>query len=147
MFTPLERPDDVQKLIISPEQGRVLATASQFQLPEIADPDDYSTRANSLGLVEDEYRTSIILQPEDEKIEEQMNIQEIFGSDSLVITIKTKGAEPYQGIAPLRGTKFSEVLEYYFATSEQLATRYWLACDEKNVSGMFIQKLPGVYRQ
>lgn len=77
------------------------------------------------------------------KIEEGMDIKEIFGSDYLVITIKTDGAEPHQGIAPLQGLSLAEALEHYFATSEQLPTRFWLACDEQNVSGMLIQKLPG----
>ncbi len=77
------------------------------------------------------------------EIEEQMNLQQIFGSECLVITIKSDVAEPHQGIVPLQGANLSEALEYYFATSEQLPTRFWLACDEKNVSGMLIQKLPG----
>jgi len=77
------------------------------------------------------------------KIEEQMDIQEIFGSDYLVITIKRDHAEPYQGIASLQGADLSAALEHYFATSEQLPTRFWLTCNEQNVSGMLIQKLPG----
>lgn len=77
------------------------------------------------------------------KIDEQMDLQQIFGSEYLVITIKTEGAEPHQGIAPLRGINLSDALQYYFATSEQLPTHFWLACDETNASGMLIQKLPG----
>lgn len=77
------------------------------------------------------------------KIEEGMDLQQIFGSEVLVITIKTEGAEPYQGIAPLNGKNLADAMEYYFATSEQLATSFWLACDAKNASGMLIQKLPG----
>jgi molecular chaperone Hsp33 len=80
---------------------------------------------------------------QDGNIGNQMDLQEIFGSDYLVITIKTKGAESHQGIAPLRGSDLAAALEYYFATSEQLQTRFWLACNEQNVSGMLIQKLPG----
>lgn len=76
-------------------------------------------------------------------IDDAMDLQEVFGSDHLVITIKVKGAEPHQGIVPLQGTNLSDALEYYFATSEQLATRFWLACDGTNASGMLIQKLPG----
>lgn len=76
-------------------------------------------------------------------IDEQMSMQEIFGSDCLVITIKTEGGEPHQGIVPLQGANFSEALEYYFATSEQLPTHFWLGCNEKNISGLLIQKLPG----
>jgi len=77
------------------------------------------------------------------EIDEQMDLQQIFGSDVLVITIKTAGAEPYQGIAPLRGINLSDAMEHYFATSEQLPTHLWLACDDENASGMLIQKIPG----
>lgn len=77
------------------------------------------------------------------KIDEQMNLQQIFGSDFLVITIKTEGAEPHQGIVSLNGINLSDALEHYFATSEQLLTRFWLACDGQNATGMLIQKLPG----
>ena len=77
------------------------------------------------------------------EIDEQADIQQIFGSDVLVITIKTEDAEPHQGIAPLRGIKLSDALEYYFATSEQLPTHFCLTCDAKNASGMLIQKIPG----
>jgi hypothetical protein len=67
-LTPLERPDGVQNLIITPEQARELAMGSQFQLAEVTDPDDYINGANSLGLVQGEYRSSIIVKPEDGKI-------------------------------------------------------------------------------
>ena len=77
------------------------------------------------------------------EINEQADLQQIFGSDVLVITIKTEGAEPHQGIAPLAGINLSDALEYYFAKSEQLPTHFCLACDAENASGMLIQKLPG----
>ena len=77
------------------------------------------------------------------KIDAQMDLQQIFGSDVLVVTIKAEGAEPHQGIASLRGINLSDALEYYFATSEQLPTQFWLACDATNASGMLVQKIPG----
>lgn len=77
------------------------------------------------------------------EIDDAMDLQQIFGSEYLVITIKTEGAEPHQGIAPLHGVSLAEALEHYFATSEQLPTRFWLACDGKKASGMLFQKLPG----
>ncbi|MEX0964232.1 MAG: Hsp33 family molecular chaperone HslO [Pseudohongiellaceae bacterium] len=80
------------------------------------------------------------------EIEEQMELQQVFGSEYLVITIKTEGAEPHQGIAPLRGSKLSDALQYYFATSEQLPTHFCLACNEQSASGMLVQKLPGKLR-
>mgnify|MGYP003671879502 CR=1 FL=1 len=78
-----------------------------------------------------------------DKIDELMDLQEVFGTEYLVITIKSEGAEPHQGIAPLRGKKLAEAMEYYFATSEQLPTHFYLACDARNASGMLIQRLPG----
>ncbi len=77
------------------------------------------------------------------EITDEMDLAQIFGSEYFVITIKTDGAEPHQGIAPLQGTNFADALEHYFATSDQLATRFWLACDKDNISGMLLQKLPG----
>lgn len=77
------------------------------------------------------------------ELTDAMDLQQVFGSNSLVITIKSEGAEPYQGIAPLGGMSLAEAMENYFATSEQLATRFWLACDSQNASGMLVQKLPG----
>ena len=77
------------------------------------------------------------------EITDEMDLAQIFGSEYFVITIKTDGAEPHQGIAPLQGTNFADALEHYFATSDQLATRFWLTCDKDNVSGMLLQKLPG----
>jgi len=76
------------------------------------------------------------------EIENDIDLQQVFGSNSLVITIKQEGAEPYQGIAPLAGSKLSQAMEHYFETSEQLATRFWVACDEHNASGMLVQQLP-----
>ena len=77
------------------------------------------------------------------EITDEMDLAQIFGSEYFVITIKTDGAEPHQGIAPLQGTNFADALEHFFATSDQLATRFWLACDKDNISGMLLQKLPG----
>ena len=77
------------------------------------------------------------------EIPDEMDLAQIFGSEYFVITIKTDGAEPHQGIAPLQGANFADALEHYFATSDQLATRFWLTCDKDNVSGMLLQKLPG----
>lgn len=77
------------------------------------------------------------------EITDEMDLAQTFGSEYFVITIKTDGAEPHQGIAPLQGANFADALEHYFATSDQLGTRFWLACDKDNISGMLLQKLPG----
>ena len=67
-LTPLERPEEAQSLVMTPEQARKLVATSQFQLPELTDPDDYINSGNNLGLVKGEYRSSVIIQPEDGKI-------------------------------------------------------------------------------
>ena len=40
------------------------------------------------------------------------------------------------------GSSLSGVIEHYFARSEQLPTRLWLACDGAAVAGLLLQKLP-----
>ncbi len=72
-----------------------------------------------------------------------MPLSELLGDGRLVITIDPlKGKETYQGIVELEGESIAHVLEGYFARSEQLATRLWLAADEQQAAGMLLQKLP-----
>ena len=62
----------------------------------------------------------------------------------LAVTIEAAEREArYQGVVPLVGQSFSECLEEYFASSEQLPTRVRLAADETHAAGMLIQQLPG----
>lgn len=75
--------------------------------------------------------------------DDAMDLQQVFGTEHLVITIRTEGAEPHQGIAELRGARLCDALEYYFETSEQLPTNFYLSCSEQNASGMLIQRIPG----
>lgn len=48
----------------------------------------------------------------------------------------------YQGVVPLEGQSLAESLEGYFASSEQLPTRVFLAASDQRVAGMLVQKLP-----
>ncbi len=48
----------------------------------------------------------------------------------------------YQGIVGLEGGDVAGVLEKYFAQSEQLPTRLWLAADQQQAGGMLLQRLP-----
>jgi molecular chaperone Hsp33 len=73
---------------------------------------------------------------------EATNLQEIFESDKLVITIRSKTGSPHQGIVPLDGDNISDALQAYFDQSEQLPTRIWFSCDEQSASGLLLQKLP-----
>jgi molecular chaperone Hsp33 len=76
------------------------------------------------------------------KLNTETSMQDIFGTDKLVITIKNGTGKPHQGIVPLSGNSLSAALQAYFDQSEQLPTRFWFACDSKSAVGMLLQKLP-----
>jgi len=73
-------------------------------------------------------------------------IPELVGSGFMVITIAPDGGERYQGVAALDKETLSECIEQYFATSEQLRTRVWLATDttehSEKTAGLLLQVLP-----
>lgn len=76
------------------------------------------------------------------ELSNETNLQQIFESDKLVITIKNKNGSPHQGIVPLDGDSLSDALQAYFNQSEQLPTRIWFSCDEESTTGFLLQKLP-----
>lgn len=49
----------------------------------------------------------------------------------------------YQSMVPIESTSMSDNLMTYFAQSEQIATRVWLAVDEDKAAGMLLQLMPG----
>jgi molecular chaperone Hsp33 len=78
----------------------------------------------------------------DDGVAADAGLGEIAGNGRLVITIEPRKGQRYQGIVPLEGDSVAACLEQYFARSEQLPTRLWLACDENSVVGMMLQKMP-----
>ncbi len=48
----------------------------------------------------------------------------------------------YQSIVPLQSTSMSENLMHYFAQSEQIATRVWLAIGDNEATGILLQLMP-----
>lgn len=48
----------------------------------------------------------------------------------------------YQSLVPIQSTSMSENLMYYFAQSEQISTRVWLAVSEEKAAGMLLQLMP-----
>jgi len=60
----------------------------------------------------------------------------------LAITIEPDEGERYQGIVSITGTSLAESIQAYFAQSEQLETRIWLAAQDGRVGGLLLQKLP-----
>lgn len=71
------------------------------------------------------------------------DLQAAFGSGRMVLTAEAPNGERYQGIVGLEGTGLADAVEAYFAQSEQLPTRVWLAADERTAAGLFLQRLPG----
>ena len=70
-------------------------------------------------------------------------LSELVGDGRLAVTIDPlKGRELYQAIVELEGVSVAEAFENYFARSEQLATRLWLASDTRQAAGMLLQRLP-----
>jgi molecular chaperone Hsp33 len=74
---------------------------------------------------------------------EQPSLTDLFGEGHLVLTIESKGNDPYQGIVPLQGNSLGAAIEAYFGASEQLPTRFWLAVSPQRAVGLMLQRLPG----
>jgi molecular chaperone Hsp33 len=70
------------------------------------------------------------------------NFEDLLANGQLAVTIDPDNGERYQGIVPLEGGSLATSLEAYFAQSEQLKTRLWLAADENHAAGMLLQQLP-----
>jgi molecular chaperone Hsp33 len=66
-----------------------------------------------------------------------------FGNGSLILTIAPKEGQRVQGVVALRPAGLASALEEYFARSEQLPTRLWLAADGERAGGLLLQELPG----
>lgn len=66
----------------------------------------------------------------------------LLADGQLVITIDPSKGERYQGIVPLVSNSLAHSLDAYFQMSEQLHTRFWLACDGAQAAGMLLQQLP-----
>ncbi|MGD8173903.1 Hsp33 family molecular chaperone HslO [Vibrio sp. TRT 21S02] len=74
------------------------------------------------------------------------SLHDMMGKGHLVITIQPQKGERYQGVVGLDGDTLAEVLESYFANSEQLKTRLWIRTGEvegkPHAAGMLIQVMP-----
>lgn len=73
---------------------------------------------------------------------EGKNLQELVGDAVLTITLDPSEGQRYQGIIALEGNNLADALSVYFAQSEQLPTRLWLAADGERAAGLLIQALP-----
>lgn len=69
-------------------------------------------------------------------------LTEQLGDGRLILTLQPLDGERYQGIIPLSGDGLGEAVEAYFAASEQLPTRLWLAVGEARAVGLMLQRMP-----
>lgn len=74
--------------------------------------------------------------------EENASLTSLVGEGQIVITIDPREGQRYQGIVAVEADSLAACLEDYFARSEQLATRLWLAADGRRAAGMLLQQLP-----
>jgi molecular chaperone Hsp33 len=66
----------------------------------------------------------------------------LLDSGHLALTLEPQGGQRYQGIVALEAQALAQALEEYFAQSEQIKTRLWLAADDKRAAALLIQELP-----
>jgi molecular chaperone Hsp33 len=64
------------------------------------------------------------------------------GRFSLVLDTKQPDQRPYQGIVSLNDESIAASIESYMGQSEQLATRLWLAADQRSACGLLLQQMP-----
>lgn len=81
------------------------------------------------------------------KFEDKLEIVDYaraFLTGKMVLTINQQNQpQAYQSMIPIHSTSMSENLMAYFAQSEQVATRVWLAVADTHAAGMLLQCLPG----
>lgn len=77
------------------------------------------------------------------RYEEGTDASELTLTDGqMIITIEPEVGQRYQGITLIEGGNVAGALEDYFEQSEQLGSRFWLACDGENAAGFMLQQMP-----
>ncbi|WP_412754015.1 Hsp33 family molecular chaperone HslO [Legionella londiniensis] len=81
------------------------------------------------------------------KYKEEGNLNEYhesFMQGKMVLTINQYNQpKAYQSVVPIRSVSMGENVMYYFAQSEQISSRVWLAVNEHQAAGMLLQLMPG----
>lgn len=68
----------------------------------------------------------------------------LVGKGTMIITIRPKVGEAYQGVVALEQDSLAGCLEHYFEVSEQIPTKIWLFTDnvQQRCAGTLVQLLP-----
>lgn len=77
-----------------------------------------------------------------ESIGADAGMQELMPEGVLTLTVDPVKGQRYQGIVALEGVNLAECLSNYFASSEQLPTRFWLNANGRRACGLLLQQLP-----
>lgn len=77
-----------------------------------------------------------------EQIGADAGLPELMPEGVLAMTIDPQNGQRYQGIVALDGASLADCLSSYFASSEQLPTRFWLCADGQRARGLLLQQLP-----
>jgi len=84
-------------------------------------------------------------------ISDTASFQDLFGTGTLVISVEnhkhksflgSQATERYQSLVSLDGDSLAACFKEYFAQSEQLKSRLWIASNEEAVAGILLQSLP-----
>lgn len=72
------------------------------------------------------------------------SLKDLMGKGTMVITIRPKNGEAYQGVVALEQETVADCLAHYFEVSEQIPTKIWLFSDDKKqqIAGSLVQLLP-----
>ncbi|MCL7940145.1 Hsp33 family molecular chaperone HslO [Halomonas sp. ATCH28] len=73
---------------------------------------------------------------------EEAGFHELVGKGQITITLDPTDGHRYQGIVALEHDSLAGCLAAYFAQSEQLPTRLWLAAEGQRAGGLLLQRLP-----
>ncbi|WP_028241731.1 Hsp33 family molecular chaperone HslO [Stutzerimonas azotifigens] len=77
-----------------------------------------------------------------EQVQPGATLAELMPEGVLTMTVDPTRGQRYQGIVALEGATLADCLSGYFATSEQLPTRFWLSADSRRACGVLLQQLP-----
>ncbi len=77
-------------------------------------------------------------------IDDNASFHDLFGEGTMVISVEpgASGGERYQSLVSLQGASLADCFSEYFAQSEQLKTKMWLAVNDETATGLLLQSLP-----
>ena len=77
-----------------------------------------------------------------EQVDPAASLRDLLPDGVLALTVDPRVGNRYQGIVALEGETLAECFTAYFASSEQLPSRFWLQADGRRARGMMLQALP-----